>query len=176
MEVADQTGEGGKHLSHKARSFLPCDWLICSVCFHLPWCCARSVNCMNEGQIFHSPGSPSTWGLHCKCKLKTEDHESECIYIHTLWMTAVATCFSAKKDAMSIYLSHLFWAIWWADHSKQVKYILEDFFKKSKPCKPIKTRFPSERQLPLGIQCMSLLSYPYYSDILGLWHSVPLLQ
>lgn len=71
MEAADQTGEGGKHLSHKARSFLPCHRLICSVCFHLPWRAARNVNCMNEGQLFHFPGWPSTCQLHWKMQIET---------------------------------------------------------------------------------------------------------
>lgn len=160
MEVADQTGEGGKHLSHKARSFSPCDRLICSVCFHLPWRGARNVNCMNEGQIFHFPGWPSTWRLHCKCKLKPGDHESVCIYIHAIWMAAVAICFNANKAAVSILLSHLLCARWWPDQSTQVTFILVHLhylflFSEIRHLR---------RELPLTVKPLSLssLSIQYY--------------
>lgn len=108
MEVADETGEGGKHLSHTARSFSPRDWLIRSVCFHLPWRGARNVSRVNEGQIFHFPVRPSIWRPLCKCKLKTGDHESVHIHIFTVYGRLESLSVSAPRALWSRSFHHVY--------------------------------------------------------------------
>jgi len=110
MEVADQTGEGGKHLSHKARSSSPRVSLICGVCFHLPWRAARNVNCMNGrwwggGDIPLSPGDHLLDGciVNANWKQETMNHHASITSPLYGWLRSLSVS-SAEEAAPSILL------------------------------------------------------------------------